>query len=203
MTADAAVAGIRGADPAGPLALIGAEPHPPYNRPPLSKGLWKGEPEEGIWRQAAPAGAELQLGRRVVGIDLRGHSVTDDRGTVYGFQKLLLATGGEQQLLEPVHRAPVVGDAVPPQIDADHTAAELQLRAGRRRLAPDALLRLSLPQALRERRAIVGGVRLGTDQRQRAGGIGSPDARDRRIRRHPAADDYIRVGPQCISRPPV
>jgi len=99
MTADAAVAGIRGADPAGPLALIGAEPHPPYNRPPLSKGLWKGEPEEGIWRQAAPAGAELQLGRRVVGIDLRGHSVTDDRGTVYGFQKLLLATGGAPRRL--------------------------------------------------------------------------------------------------------
>src|SRR5256886_600933 len=67
------------------------------------------------------------------------------------------AAGGEQQLLEPVHRAPVVGDAVSPQIDADHTAAELQIRAGRRRLAPDALLRLSLPQALRERRAVVGG----------------------------------------------
>jgi len=99
MTSDAAVEGIRAADPAGPLALIGAEPHPPYNRPPLSKGLWKGEPEEGIWRQAAPAGAELQLGRRVVGIDLRGHSVTDDRGTVYGFQKLLLATGGAPRRL--------------------------------------------------------------------------------------------------------
>ena len=99
MTADAAVEGIRGADPAGPLALIGAEPHPPYNRPPLTKGLWKGEPEEGIWRQAAPAGADLQLGRRVVGIDLRGHSVSDDRGTVYGFQKLLLATGGAPRRL--------------------------------------------------------------------------------------------------------
>src|SRR2546421_7197865 len=85
--------------PAGPLALMGAGPPPPYNRPPLSKGLWKGEPEEGIWRQAAPAGAELQLGRRVVGIDLRGHSVTDDRGTVYGFQKLLLATGGAPRRL--------------------------------------------------------------------------------------------------------
>jgi len=29
MTADAAVEGIRGVDPAGPVALIGAEPHPP------------------------------------------------------------------------------------------------------------------------------------------------------------------------------
>ena len=99
MTADAAVEGIRGVDPAGPVALIGAEPHPPYNRPPLSKGLWKGEPEDGIWRTAAKAGAELQLGRRVVGIDLRGHSVTDDRGTAYGFKKLLLATGGAPRRL--------------------------------------------------------------------------------------------------------
>src|SRR3989440_4487980 len=88
-----------GPSPAGRGALIGADPPPPYNRPPLSKGLWKGDPEDGIWRTAAKAGAELQLGRRVVGIDLRGHSVTDDRGTVYGFQKLLLATGGAPRRL--------------------------------------------------------------------------------------------------------
>src|SRR5207244_5571901 len=97
MTADAAVEGIRLADPAGPLAVIGAEPHPPYNRPPLSKGLWKGDPEGGIWRQAATTGAELHLGRRVVGIDLQGRSVTDDRGVQYGFKKLLLATGGRSE----------------------------------------------------------------------------------------------------------
>jgi 3-phenylpropionate/trans-cinnamate dioxygenase ferredoxin reductase subunit len=99
MTADAAVEGIRGADPAGPIAVIGAEPHPPYNRPPLSKGLWKGDPEDGIWRTAAQTGAELQLGRRVVGIDLRARSVTDDRGAEYGFKKLLLATGGAPRRL--------------------------------------------------------------------------------------------------------
>src|SRR5438874_2365079 len=99
MTADAAVEGIRLADPAGPLAVIGAEPHPQYNRPPLSKGLWKGDPEGGIWRQAATTGAELHLGRRVVGIDLQGRSVTDDRGVQYGFKKLLLATGGAPRRL--------------------------------------------------------------------------------------------------------
>ena len=86
MTADAAVEGIRVADSAGPLAVIGAEPHPPYNRPPLSKGLWKGDPEDGIWRKAATIGAELHLGRRVIGIDLRARSVTDDRGAEYGFK---------------------------------------------------------------------------------------------------------------------
>src|SRR5438046_1702215 len=98
-TAGAAVEGIRVAEPAGPVAVIGAEPHAPYNRPPLSKGLWKGDPEGGIWRQAATTGAELHLGRRVVGIDLQGRSVTDDRGVQYGFKKLLLATGGAPRRL--------------------------------------------------------------------------------------------------------
>lgn len=94
MTADAAVQGIRAADPAGSIGVISAEPHPPYNRPPLSKGLWKGEPEDSIWRKAARANAELHLGRRAVGIDRKGRTVTDDRGALYGFEKLLLATGG-------------------------------------------------------------------------------------------------------------
>lgn len=39
MTGDAAAHGIRKHDPNGSIGLIGAEPHPPYNRPPLSKGL--------------------------------------------------------------------------------------------------------------------------------------------------------------------
>jgi 3-phenylpropionate/trans-cinnamate dioxygenase ferredoxin reductase subunit len=99
MTADAAVAGIRAVDPKGVVGVIGAEPHRPYNRPPLSKGLWKGEAEDSIWRQAAEAGAELHLGRRAVAIELNGHTVTDDRGAVYGFEKLLLATGGAPRRL--------------------------------------------------------------------------------------------------------
>ena len=37
MTADAAAQAIREADPAGTIGLISAEPHPPYDRPPLSR----------------------------------------------------------------------------------------------------------------------------------------------------------------------
>src|SRR2546427_7484132 len=44
--------------------LLSAEPHPPYNRPPLSKALWKGEAEDSIRRNTAATGAELHLGRR-------------------------------------------------------------------------------------------------------------------------------------------
>ena len=106
MTADAGVQGIRDADPAGAIGLISAEPHPPYNRPPLSKGLWKGEPEESIWRKTAARGAELHLARRALGIDVAAHTVTDDRGTVYGFRKLLLATGGT------LRRLPLTSDQI-------------------------------------------------------------------------------------------
>ena len=43
MTADAAVSGIREIDSEGSIGLVSAEPDPPYDRPPLSKGLWKGK----------------------------------------------------------------------------------------------------------------------------------------------------------------
>src|SRR6184192_3178904 len=99
MTADAAAQALHEADPAGSVALVGAESHPPYDRPPLSKALWKGEPEEKIWRKTAATGAVLHLGRRITAIDPRAHTATDDRGTRYGFKKLLLATGGAPRRL--------------------------------------------------------------------------------------------------------
>ncbi|MBI4544440.1 MAG: FAD-dependent oxidoreductase [Gemmatimonadetes bacterium] len=95
MTADAAVRGIREADMECAIGVLSAEPHPPYNRPPLSKGLWKGEAEESIWRGTDALGAELLLGRRAVALDVAGKVVTDDRGEVHSYAKLLLATGGE------------------------------------------------------------------------------------------------------------
>ncbi|PYO40015.1 MAG: pyridine nucleotide-disulfide oxidoreductase, partial [Gemmatimonadetes bacterium] len=99
MTADAAAQALHAADPKGSIGVIGAEPHPPYDRPPLSKALWKGEPEDKIWRKTAATGATLHLGRRVSAIDPRGRKATDDQGTVYRFQKLLLATGGTPRRL--------------------------------------------------------------------------------------------------------
>ncbi len=94
MAADAAVRGIRELDPDGPVGLVSAEAHPPYNRPPLSKGLWKGAPLERVWRRTEELGVELHLGRTVVHLDLQNKQVTDDAGEVYGFHRLLLATGG-------------------------------------------------------------------------------------------------------------
>jgi 3-phenylpropionate/trans-cinnamate dioxygenase ferredoxin reductase subunit len=99
MTADAAVRGIRELDPDGTVGLVSAEPHPPYNRPPLSKGLWKGAPLERVWRNTEALGVTLYLGRTVRHLDPGAKQATDDAGTVYTFEKVLLATGGTPRRL--------------------------------------------------------------------------------------------------------
>ena len=99
MTADAAVRGIRQVDTAGSIGLISAESNPPYNRPPLTKGLWKGKALDTIWRKTDSQGAELHLGRLVQTLDPRNKQVTDDQGTVYTFDKLLLASGATPRRL--------------------------------------------------------------------------------------------------------
>jgi NADPH-dependent 2,4-dienoyl-CoA reductase/sulfur reductase-like enzyme len=100
MTADAAVKGIRSRDTDGTIVLVGAESHPPYARPPLTKKLWAGGDEAKIWRGTAEHGVDLVLGRRVVELDLDAHRAVDDQGDEYVYEKLLLATGGRPRELE-------------------------------------------------------------------------------------------------------
>jgi NADPH-dependent 2,4-dienoyl-CoA reductase/sulfur reductase-like enzyme len=99
MTADAAVNGIREADRDGSIGLLCSEQNPPYNRPPLSKGLWKGEAVDTIWRGTEKSGVTLHLGRRAQSIEWRNKRVTDDQGIIYTFEKLLLATGATPRRL--------------------------------------------------------------------------------------------------------
>ena len=106
MTADAAVRGIRAVDTEGSLGLIGAEKDPPYDRPPLTKALWKGKDFETIWRGTQDESVELHLGSRVEQIDPKAGTVTDEKGTEYSYEKLLLATGGTPR------RLPFGGDSV-------------------------------------------------------------------------------------------
>ncbi len=99
MTADAAARGIREVDTGGSIGLIGAEPHAPYSRPPLSKGLWKGRSVDDIWRGTQDMNVSLHLGRRVQSLALQHKRVTDDAGHEYTFDRLLLATGGTPRRL--------------------------------------------------------------------------------------------------------
>ena len=99
MTADAAVQGIRELDPKGSITLIGDDRDPPYERPPLSKGLWKGMSLDSIWRLTEEHKVELVLGRTVTSIDPQKKQVQDNRQESYTYERLLLATGGKPREL--------------------------------------------------------------------------------------------------------
>ncbi len=106
MTADSAVRGIRKVDSSGTIAMICDERDPPYNRPPLSKSLWKNKPFESIWRNTKEFKVDVHLGSKVVALDPMRKTATDDAGNIFGYQKLLLATGGS------VRRLPDASDSV-------------------------------------------------------------------------------------------
>jgi len=106
MTGDAATRGIRELDEDGSIGMVSEEPDPPYSRPNLSKGLWKGRPMEKVWRKTEERGVELHLGCKATGLDLAQKSVRDDQGDEYSYEKLLLATGGS-----PIH-LPFGGDDI-------------------------------------------------------------------------------------------
>jgi 3-phenylpropionate/trans-cinnamate dioxygenase ferredoxin reductase subunit len=83
----------------GSIAIAGAEPDLPYDRPPLSKDYLAGEkPFERMVFRSAPAwtekGIELLLGTRVVEVDPAAHRVTTSIGQAIGYGKLVWAAGG-------------------------------------------------------------------------------------------------------------
>ncbi len=71
MAADSAIHGIRQIDQDGAIAMICEERHPPYDRPPLSKALWKGTPYESIWRNEHGLNVALHLGKKIVALDAK------------------------------------------------------------------------------------------------------------------------------------
>jgi len=99
MTAAAAVDGIREVDSTGSIGLISSEADAPYDRPPLSKALWKGKPEDGIWRKLDDKQVKLQLGCTIKEIVPGSKRVVAATGEAFTYQKLLLATGGRVRRL--------------------------------------------------------------------------------------------------------
>jgi 3-phenylpropionate/trans-cinnamate dioxygenase ferredoxin reductase component len=92
-----AVEAMRGSGYDGPLVLIGQEPHPPYERPPLSKGhlLGTAELESAFVHDAGwydEHDVDLRVGTTVTELDTRGHRVLVGP-VAQGYDKLLLATG--------------------------------------------------------------------------------------------------------------
>ena len=82
----------------GRLVLVGEEAHRPYDRPPLSKELLRGERDAASIALAKPdrfdaLGLDLRLGRRAVALDPRAREVALDSGERIRFDGCAIATG--------------------------------------------------------------------------------------------------------------
>ncbi|MFF2190906.1 NAD(P)/FAD-dependent oxidoreductase [Streptomyces sp. NPDC058155] len=79
----------------GPVTLIGAERHQPYDRPPLSKAVLLGAAESSAFDVDFEAlRVELRLGLEVTGVRPADHEVDTEAGPV-PYDALVVATGAE------------------------------------------------------------------------------------------------------------
>ena len=113
-----------------PITLIGDEPHPPYQRPPLSKGYLSGDlPRERLWLRPEAfydtAEITLRLGERAAMIDRANASVVLTDGERLAYDRLILAAGGAARR-PPIPGADHPGVAVLRTLDdADRLGAML------------------------------------------------------------------------------
>ena len=87
-----------------PVRIVGAEPEPPYDRPPLSKEILAGTVGEGevAYRPAAwyeEQEVELSLGVRAEALDPARREVTLSSGASLPYESLVIASGGEPRRL--------------------------------------------------------------------------------------------------------
>ncbi|MBC9729743.1 NAD(P)/FAD-dependent oxidoreductase [Streptomyces sp. TRM68367] len=92
----------------GTVTLIGAEPHQPYDRPPLSKAVLLGKAEGSAFDVDFEAlGIELRLGCEVLGLRPGDHELDTEDGPV-PYDVLVLATGAEPVRLQSAEGVPGV-----------------------------------------------------------------------------------------------
>jgi hypothetical protein len=98
------VATLRAEGYDAPIVVVGDEPYPPYQRPPLSKKFLAGELTEDRLYIKPPefydqAGATLKLGVSAVAVDRAAKTVTLSDGTALGYDSLVFATGSRVRKL--------------------------------------------------------------------------------------------------------
>ncbi|MEU5983857.1 FAD-dependent oxidoreductase [Streptomyces sp. NPDC047434] len=92
----------------GPVTLIGAEPHQPYDRPPLSKAVLLGKAEDSAFDVDFEAlGIGLRLGLDVTGLRAADHEIDTEAGPV-PYDVLVLATGARPVTLPGTEGVPGV-----------------------------------------------------------------------------------------------
>ena len=119
----------------GAITMIGAEPAPPYQRPPLSKAYLMGEmEEERLWLRAPEFWAEqditLRLGAPVTAIDTAARTVTLGAETV-AYDELVLTTGSTPRRLPAAIGGDLAGVYTVRTL-ADVDAMRPEFAAGRR-----------------------------------------------------------------------
>ncbi|MFJ4822318.1 NAD(P)/FAD-dependent oxidoreductase [Streptomyces bacillaris] len=99
---------LREAGFTGPVTLIGAEPHQPYDRPPLSKAVLLGKAEDSAFDVDFEAlDITLRLGLDVTALRAAGHVLDTVEGPV-PYDTLVLATGAEPIALPGTEGVPGV-----------------------------------------------------------------------------------------------
>ena len=141
----------------GKITLIGEEPLPPYQRPPLSKAWLKGEANADSLalrplKFYAESGIDLRLGRRVEAIDRAVRTVVLDNGDSLGYGQLILALGSR------LRKLPVPGADLPGVLELRTAADADRIKAA---LAPGVKL------------AVVGGGYIGLEVAASARGLGA------------------------------
>ncbi|MFF3728942.1 NAD(P)/FAD-dependent oxidoreductase [Streptomyces sp. NPDC002476] len=92
----------------GPVTVIGAEPHQPYDRPPLSKAVLLGKAEDSAFDIDFEAlDIELRLGLDVTGLRAAAHELDTPSGPV-AYDVLVIATGAEPIVLPGTEGVPGV-----------------------------------------------------------------------------------------------
>ncbi|MFB9764708.1 NAD(P)/FAD-dependent oxidoreductase, partial [Nocardioides kongjuensis] len=131
---------LRVAGHTGSITVLGAEPHLPYNRPPLSKEvLASGDhlpPAElaerlAFRRRASTADVDFRLGDPVVASDLRAGVVWTGSGAATPYEGLVVATGLRPRRLDVP--GPTAGRHVLRTVEDSHALrADLGRRPGQR-----------------------------------------------------------------------
>jgi len=106
----ASLAGLRAAEAlrrhgsTAEIVVIGDEPHLPYDRPPLSKGVLLGRMEpQGVHltteEKLAEDDIQVRLGVPAAGLDPAAHTVTLADGEVITYDQVIIATGSRARTL--------------------------------------------------------------------------------------------------------
>lgn len=83
----------------GPITVLGAEPHLPYDRPPLSKQVLRGERDNTAFLDMDRLDVRWVLGTRAASLDVGLNRVLAEDGQAYAYDILVLAPGGRPRTL--------------------------------------------------------------------------------------------------------